>query len=393
VNGAPLDGVLVVAVEQAVAAPFATRQLADLGARVIKVERPGTGDFARHYDTRVAGLSSVFVWLNRGKESVELDIKSAGGRRVLDALLERADVFIHNIAPDAAAGLGLDSKTLQVSYPRLIAASVSGYGNGPLAASKAYDLLVQGETGLLSLSGDDDHYARVGLSIVDISAGMYAYAGIVAALHHRSRTGEALPVDVSLFDSLTEWLSYPLYWTMYGGEPPRRTGTRHAMIVPYGAYATAGGELIMLAVQSDAEWVRFCELVLEDPGVTRDERFATNERRVVNRAALDDRINATLGALGRKAVIDRLERAGLAYARVNRIEELATHEQLRSDSRWTTTGTEAGPVRTVLPPWLPPGRAERLGDVPALGQHTRTVLDWLGLSDPETVTREGTTAP
>ena len=379
---APLDGVLVVAVEQAVAAPFATRQLADLGARVIKIERPGTGDFARHYDTKVAGLSTVFVWLNRGKESVELDIKSPAGRRVLDGLLARADVFIHNIAPDAAAGLGLDPAALQAAYPRLIAAAVSGYGSGPLAGSKAYDLLVQGETGLLSLSGDDEHYARVGLSIVDISAGMYAYAGILAALHHRSRTGEALPVDISLFDSLTEWLSYPLYWTMYGGEPPRRTGTRHAMIVPYGAYATAGDEQVMLAVQSDAEWVRFCEFVLEDPGLTRDERFATNERRVANRAALDHRINARLGALDRKAVIDRLERAGMAYARVNRIEELATHEQLASDSRWTTTGTEAGPVRTVLPPWLPPGRAQHLGDVPALGQHTRSVLDWLGLDGP-----------
>ena len=390
--GAPLDGVMVVAVEQAVAAPFATRQLADLGARVIKIERPGTGDFARHYDTKVAGLSSVFVWLNRGKESVELDIKSAAGRRVLEALLERADVFIHNIAPDAAAGLGLDSKTLQASYPRLIAASVSGYGSGPLAGSKAYDLLVQGETGLLSLSGDDDHYARVGLSIVDIAAGMYAYAGILAALHHRARTGEVLPVDVSLFDSLTEWLSYPLYWTMYGGDPPRRTGTRHAMIVPYGAYATAGGEQIMLAVQSDAEWVRFCAVVLEDPGLTRDERFATNERRVANRAALDERINATLGALDRKAVIDRLERGDLAYARVNPIEELATHEQLASGDRWTTTGTEAGPVRTVLPPWVPPGREHGLGDVPALGQHTRAVLDWLGLGDPPII-KEGRTAP
>jgi itaconate CoA-transferase len=379
VSGAPLDGVVVVAVEQAVAAPFATRQLADLGARVIKVERPGTGDFARHYDTKVAGLCSVFVWLNRGKESVELDIKSPAGRTVLDALLERADVFVHNIAPDAAAGLGLDPKSVGAAHPGLIAAAVSGYGSGPLAGSKAYDLLVQGETGLLSLSGDEDHYARVGLSIVDISAGMYAYSAILAALLHRHRTGEALPVEVSLFDSLTEWLTYPLYWTMYGGEAPRRTGTRHAMIVPYGAYATAGGEQVMLAVQSDAEWVRFCATVLDDPGLTRDERFATNEARVANRAMLEDRIDATLGALDRAAVLERLARAGLACARVNRIEDLATHEQLASPERWTTTATEAGPVRTLLPPWLPPGRADRLGAVPALGEHTQSVLDWLGL--------------
>ena len=377
---APLEGVLVVALEQAVAAPFATRQLADLGARVIKIERPGAGDFARHYDTKVAGLCTVFVWLNRGKESVELDVKSAAGRRVLDALLERADVFVHNISPDAARALGLDTATLRASFPRLIPAAVSGYGSGPLAESKAYDLLVQGETGLLSLSGDEEHYARVGLSIVDISAGMYAYAGILTALHHRNRTGETLPVDVSLFDSLTEWLSYPLYYTMYGGEPPRRTGTRHAMIVPYGAYATAGGEQVMLAVQNNDEWLRFCSVVLEDATLAGDERFATNERRVRNREQLEERINATFGALDRAAVLDRLARADIACARVNPIEALATHEQLRSDDRWATTGTEAGPVRTVLPPWLPPGRADQLGDVPALGQHTRSVLDWLGLS-------------
>jgi itaconate CoA-transferase len=380
---APLDGVLVVALEQAVAAPFASRQLADLGARVIKIERPGTGDFARHYDTTVAGQCSVFVWLNRGKESVELDIKSPAGRRALDALLERADVFIHNIAPDAATDLGLDTKTLQASYPGLIAAAVSGYGSGPLAGSKAYDLLVQGETGLLSLTGDEEHYARVGLSIVDISAGMYVYAGILAALHHRSRTGEALPVDVSLFDSLTEWLSYPLYYTMYGGEAPRRTGTRHAMIVPYGAYPTAGGEQVMLAVQNHSEWVRFCAVVMEDAGLATDERFCTNERRVEHRVALEERINTTFGALERIAVLDRLARADIASARVNRIEELADHEQLRGDRRWVTTGTENGPVRTVLPPWSPPGRAQQLGDVPALGQHTGAVLDWLGLTaDP-----------
>ena len=387
-SAAPLDGVVVVAVEQAVAAPFATRQLADLGARVIKVERPATGDFARHYDRKVAGLSTVFVWLNRGKESVELDIRSPAGRRVLDALLARADVFIHNVAPDAAAGLGLDPATLQAAHPELIAAAVSGYGAGPLAGSKAYDLLVQGESGLLSLSGDEEHYARVGLSIVDISAGMYAYSSILAALHHRARTGEALPVEVSLFDSVVEWLSYPLYWTMFGGEPPRRTGTRHAMIVPYGAYPTAGGDQVMLAVQSDFEWVRFCATVLEDPGLTRDRRFATNEDRVANRAALEARIEAVFGVLDRTAVIGRLERAELACARVNRIEDLAGHEQLATADRWTTTGTEAGPVRTLRPPWLPPGRADGLGDVPALGQHTRAVLDWLGLGDLET-TAEG----
>jgi formyl-CoA transferase len=388
VTAGPLDGVVVVALEQAIAAPFASRQLADLGARVIKLERPETGDFARHYDSKVAGLSSVFVWLNRGKESIELDIKEAAGRRVLDALLERADVFIHNISPEAARRLGLDSATLRGSFPGLIAAAVSGYGaSGPLASSKAYDLLVQGETGLLSLNGDEDHYARVGISVADISAGMYAYASILAALHHRSRTGQALAVNVSLFDSLTEWLSYPLYYTMYGGEPPRRMGTNHPTIAPYGAYATGGGDQVLLAVQSEGEWLRFCTTVLEDPGVAADPRFASNERRVEHRDALDGLINRCLAATDRVAVIARLERAGLAYARVNPIERLAGHEQLASDDRWTTTNTEAGPIRTLRPPWAPEGPDGGFGDVPALGQHTRSVLDWLGL------TTEGISAP
>jgi itaconate CoA-transferase len=382
VTAAPLDGVLVVAVEQAVAAPFATRQLADLGARVIKIERPGTGDFARHYDSKVNGVSSVFVWLNRGKESVELDIKSPGGRTVLDALLERADVFIHNIAPDAAKALRLDPATLRNRFPELIPAAVSGYGSsGPLASSKAYDLLVQGETGLMSLNGDEEHYARVGISIADISAGMYAYASVLAALYHRSQTGQSLPVDVSLFDSLAEWLSYPLYSTMHSGKPPRRTGTRHGAIVPYGAYPTAGGEQVLLAVQNDAEWRRFCVHVLEDPALADDPSFSSHERRVEQEAELDRRINAALEPLDRVTVLARLAAAGIACARVNPIEQLAAHEQLASEERWTTTGTESGAVRTLLPPWVPDGRSGDLGAVPALGQHTQDVLDWLRSED------------
>jgi len=375
----PLDGVVVVALEQAVAVPFATRQLADLGARVIKLERPGSGDFARSYDTKVGGMSSAFVWLNRGKESVEIDIKSDDGRVLLDALLQRADVFIHNISPSAATRAGLDSDTLQRSYPNLIAGSVSGYGSsGPLAESKAYDLLIQGETGLLSLNGDDEHMAKVGISIADISAGMYAYSSLLAAILHRWRTGEALPVDISLFDSLTEWLGYPMYYTMYGGEAPRRTGMSHATIAPYGAFAVGRDDQILIAVQNDHEWIHFCSEVLRQSDLASDPRFLSHELRVAHGDELDELIAMCFEHLDRSTVMDRLGNAGIATARINTIGYLAHHEQLADPRRWTSTGTEVGPVTTVLPPWIP-REGLTYGDVPALGQHTAQVRTWLGL--------------
>ena len=374
----PLDGIVVVAMEQAVAVPFATRQLADLGARVIKIERPGTGDFARHYDAKVGGLSSAFLWLNRGKESMELDVTTGEGRATLDRLLARADVFLHNISPAAAARRGLDSASLARAHPHLIAGSVSGYGgHGPMAGAKAYDLLVQGETGIMALNGTGDDLAKVGISIADVSAGMYAYASVLAAIHHRSRTGEALPVDVSLFDSLTEWLLYPMYYTLHGGTAPKRMGTSHATIAPYGGFRTADGRMVLLGVQNDREWPRFCADVLGEPDLAGDPRFGSHESRVAHRDELDRAIADRLSRLDRDTVVARLEAAGLANARLNGIEDLPGHEQLADPARWVDTGTEAGTVRTVAPPWAPAGHDGRYGDVPALGEHTAAVRAWL----------------
>ncbi|GGL40149.1 CaiB/BaiF CoA transferase family protein [Nocardia jinanensis] len=379
----PLSGTLVVAMEQAVAVPFATRQLADLGARVIKIERPGTGDFARGYDAKVKGLSSAFLWLNRGKESLELDTKSEHGQKILDALLRRADVFLHNISPGAARRQGIDSVTLSSRYPDLICGSVCGYGTtGPMADAKAYDLLVQGETGLMSLNGDEENLAKVGISIADIAAGMYTYSSVLAAVHHRSRTGEALPVDISLFDSLTEWLSYPMYYTQFGGTAPRRMGTSHATIAPYGGFETAEGTRILLAVQNDREWNRFCAQVICRPDCAEDPRFGSHEARVDNRAALDRLITEEIARLDHAIVESRLIAAGIAFARINTIDQLHTHEQIVGRDRWARTGSEVGQLHTLRPPWFPQGHVPDFGDVPALGEHTDSILTWLGCEDP-----------
>ncbi len=378
-TGLPLSGVIVVAMEQAVAVPFATRQLADLGARVIKIERPDTGDFARAYDGKVNGLSSAFVWLNRGKESIELDTKSSTGGQVLAALLEQADVFLHNISPGAARRQGLDSKTLSAAHPNLICGSVSGYGTtGPMAETKAYDLLVQGETGLMSLNGDKDNFAKVGISVADIAAGMYTYSSVLAAIHHRSRTGEVLPVDVSLFDSLTEWLSYPMYYTQHGGVPPRRMGTSHATIAPYGGFATADGKRVLLAVQNDREWRRFCAHVIELPDMAEDIRFNSHSARVDNREELDTIVAERISILELTSVENRLDEAGVAFARMNTIDQLHTHEQILTRDRWVSTGSEVGQLDTLMPPWFPAGHTPDFGNIPSLGEHTDDVLAWLG---------------
>nr|WP_296766870.1 CaiB/BaiF CoA-transferase family protein [Rhodococcus sp. (in: high G+C Gram-positive bacteria)] len=394
----PLAGIVVVAVEQAVAVPFATRQLADLGARVIKIERPGTGDFARGYDDKVSGISSAFVWLNRGKESIELDIKSRSGRAVLDALLGRADIFLHNISPSAARRQGLDSATLAALHPTLICGSVSGYGSGgPLSDAKAYDLLIQGEAGLMSLNGDKDNFAKVGISVADIAAGMYVYSSALAALFHRSRTNEALPIDVSLFDSLAEWLSYPMYYTKHGGTAPERMGTSHATIAPYGGFETADGQRILLAVQNDREWRRFCDAVMERAEFAIDPRFGSHAARVDNRLALDDEIARTLREIDYASLVKRLDAADIAYARMNTIDQLATHEQLDSRGRWTPTGSEVGDIDTLLPPWFPENHVPRFGSIPSLGEHTEQVLDWIAddleLPPPTTATQERAMKP
>lgn len=370
----PLDGLLVVSLEQAVAAPFATRQLADLGARVIKVERPGDGDFARGYDRTVLGQASYFVWLNRGKESVQLDVKSAAGREALAALLARADVFVQNLAPGAAARLGLGAAVLADRYPRLICCSVSGYGpDGPYAAKKAYDLLVQCEAGLLSVTGTPEEPCKAGISVADIAAGMYAYSGVLTALYERERTGRGSSVEVSLLDALGEWMSQPFYYSVYGGREPRRTGARHASISPYGPYQACGG-VVFLGLQNDREWAVLCERVLGRPDLVTDERFATNPDRVTHDAELTAIIEAVFGSLTPDEVVTRLEAAGIASARLRTPAEFAAHPQLAARDRWREVDTPAGPVRALLPPVTVPGREAAMGAVPAPGQHTEAVL-------------------
>ena len=370
-QGLPLAGIVVVALEQAVAAPFATRQLADLGARVIKVERPGTGDFARGYDRSVLGQASYFVWLNRGKESVELDVKSADGQEALAALLAGADVFVQNLAPGAAERLGLGAGELRARHPRLICCSVSGYGpDGPYARKKAYDLLVQCEAGLLSVTGTPEVPCKAGISVADIAAGMYAYSGILTALYERERTGSGSALEVSLLDALGEWMSQPYYYAVYGGQEARRTGARHASISPYGPYL---GGRVFLGLQNDREWAVLCERVLRRPDLITDERFATNPDRVAHDAELTAIIEAALGSMTPEAVVALLDEAGIASAQLRTPAEFAAHPQLAP--RWREVDTPAGPVRALLPPVTVPGREAAMGAVPALGQHTDEVLD------------------
>ncbi len=375
----PLDGVLVVALEQAVAAPFATRQLADLGARVIKVEREGGGDFARDYDRTVRGQASYFVWLNRGKESIELDVKSERGQRILAALLARADVFVQNLAPGAADRLGLAAADLRARHPRLICCSVSGYGpDGPYRQKKAYDLLVQCEAGLLSVTGTAETPAKAGISVADIAAGMYAFSGVLTALYERERTGAGTSFEVAMLDALGEWMSQPYYYSVYGGQPPRRTGARHASISPYGPYAAGDGQ-VFLGLQNEREWALLCREVLRRPELIDDPRFATNTDRVAN----DDQLTPIIEAALRDRPADQVERwldeAGIANARLRTPAEFAEHPQLAARDRWREVGSPGGPVRALLPPVTVPGREPAMGPIPALGEHTAAIVAELGL--------------
>ena len=370
----PLDGITVVALEHAVAAPFATRQLADLGARVIKIERPATGDFARHYDQSVLGQASYFVWLNRGKESVELDVRSADGQAATAALLTRADVFVQNLVPGAAERLELGAEALRARYPRLICCSVSGYGpDGPYRHKKAYDLLVQCEAGLLSVTGTPGEPCKAGISVADIAAGMYAFSGVLTALYERERTGHGSSFDVALLDALGEWMSQPYYYTVYGDEAVRRTGARHASISPYGPYSVAGGQ-VFLGLQNDREWAVLCERVLRRPELTTDPRFATNTDRVTHDDELTRIIQDALRALSPDATAALLDEAGIANARLRTPAEFAAHPQLDARDRWREVDTPGGPVRALLPPVTAPGREAAMGAVPALGQHTAAVM-------------------
>jgi itaconate CoA-transferase len=377
----PLDGVMVVALEQAVAVPFATRHLADLGARVIKVERPRDGDFARDYDRTVHGQASHFIWLNRGKESIELDIKSSAGQAVLAALLARADVFVQNLAPGAADRLGLGPELLRARHPRLICCSVSGYGpEGPYRHKKAYDLLVQCEAGLLAITGTPEEPVKAGISVADIAAGMYAYAGVLTALYERERTGLGTSVEVALLDALGEWMSQPFYYHVYGGQPVRRSGARHASISPYGPYAVPGGQ-VFLGLQNDREWKVLCERILHRPDLITDGRFRTNPDRVTNDHLLTPIIEGALATLPAGRLAEMLDEAGIANARLRTPQEFAAHPQLRARDRWREVDTPGGPVRALLPPVTVPGREAAMGPVPALGQHTAAILAELGLDD------------
>ena len=387
----PLDGITVVALEQAVAAPFATRQLADLGARVIKIERPGAGDFARGYDQSVNGMSAYFVWLNRSKESLTLDVKHPSARDILGRLIAKADVFIQNLAPGAAGRLGLAAQTLLVQHPRLIACDLSGYGDtGPYAQKKAYDLLVQSEAGVLSITGTPETQAKVGISIVDISAGMYAYSGILTALYQRERTGLGTRVEVTMFEALGEWMSHPLYYTHFGGRAPRRSGPDHATIVPYGRFRCKGDAFVMMGIQNEREWVAFCKQVLGNDALAADSRYDNNTKRTACRAEVVLLIETVFAALTAEQVVARLDAAGIANARINTPDEVWDHPQFKARNRWREVGTPAGPIPALLPPVTMPGFEARLDPVPAVGEHTAEILADIGYSAHEVAAlREG----
>lgn len=382
----PLSGVTVVALEQAVAAPLATRHLADWGARVIKIERPGTGDFARGYDARVRGQSSYFVWLNRSKESLTLDLKQPDAARILERLLTKSDVFVHNLAPGAIDRLGFATDALRTRHPRLIICAISGYGSsGPYRDRKAYDLLVQSEAGLVSVTGTPETPSRAGISVADIAAGLYAYSAILTALLGRTTTGEGSAIEVSLLDALGEWMGHPFYYTVYGGSPLPRSGAHHASIAPYGPCGSRDGRPVYLGIQNDREWIRFCERVLERPELARDPRFATNAARVEHREALQPMVDEVFQHLTVEETVARLDAAGIANARLNTVEEFAAHPQLMARDRWREIDSPAGSVRALLPPAIIDGLEPAMGAVPALGQHTDAILAGLGY-DSATIT-------
>ncbi|HEX9924545.1 MAG TPA: CaiB/BaiF CoA-transferase family protein [Anaerolineae bacterium] len=370
----PLSGVKVVTLEQAVAAPFCSRQLADLGADVIKVERPGSGDFARSYEGSLNGLSGHFAWLNRGKRSVVLDLKQAEDRATLGKLLARADVFIHNLAPGAVERLGFGYEALQAEQPRLIWCGISGYGSdGPFRDKKAYDLLVQAEAGVVSLTGSPDAPAKVGVSVADIAAGLYSYASIMAALLNRARTGRGERIDISMLECLVEWAMPSLYMWHGTGQMPERVGVRHNMIVPYGAYACADGS-VNFAIQNQREWGRFCRLVLERPELVDDGRFATNARRLANRVELETLVEQVFASLTAREIIRRLEAAEIANGAVNDMAAVINHAQLAARERWTEVASPNGLIKAMLPPHNLSSAPPHMGAVPALGEHTRQVL-------------------
>lgn len=375
----PLKDVTVVAIEQAVAAPFASRQLADLGARVIKIERPGVGDFAREYDDTVRGLASHFVWLNRSKESLTLDVKRPDANHILHRLLTKTDVFIHNLAPGAVKRLGFDSCDLQANYPRLIICEISGYGSsGPYRDKKAYDLLVQNEAGLVSITGTPDAPSKVGISIADIAGGMYAFSGILTALVSRHKTGRGCAMEVSLLEALGEWMGYAMYYAGYGGTAPPRAGDSHAAIAPYGPFATRDGKVVYLGVQNEREWARFCTVVLGLPSLVTAPQFASNSKRVQHVAELRETIESVFSQSCSAEIIARLDRAQIANGRMNTVQEFLDHPQLAARHRWREVASPVGPLRALLPPVTMTNVEPTMGPIPALGEQTLAILRELG---------------
>lgn len=377
----PLDGITVLTLEHAIAAPFCTRQLADLGARVIKVERPGVGDFARAYDERVHGMASHFVWTNRSKESLTLDVKHDESRKILHRLLESADVLVQNLAPGAAARLGMSFEALHEKYPKLIVCDISGYGaDGPYRDKKAYDLLIQSESGFLSVTGTQDEPSKAGCSVADIAAGMYAYTNILAALIQRGRTGKGCRIDVSMLESMVEWMSFPMYYAFDGATPPVRAGASHATIYPYGPFPAGDGKTVMLGLQNEREWAVFCEQVLQQPALATDERFVTNSLRSAARKELYAIIRDVFSSMTAEQVTERLEKAQIANARLNEMKDLWEHAQLRARQRWAEVASPVGSLPALLPPGASTGWQARMDAIPALGQHTDAILSNLGYS-------------
>ena len=380
----PLDGITVVSLEHAIAAPFCTRQLADLGARVIKIERPDTGDFARAYDERVNGMASHFVWVNRSKESLTLDLKQASALNALKALLKTADVLVQNLAPGAAARMGLTTKDLHADNPSLIVCDISGYGNdGPYRDKKAYDLLIQSEAGFLSVTGTPETPSKSGNSIADIAAGMYAYSNILAALLQRQKTGLGCSIDVSMLESLGEWMNYPMYYAYEGATPPPRNGASHATIYPYGPFKTGDGGTIMLGLQNEREWLAFCEVVLGNAALANDVRFDKNSKRNQNREILADMIHASFSQLSSDEVIAKLDQAQIANARLNDMEGLWKHPQLAARQRWVSVESPAGSIPALLPPGINDQFEYRMDPIPAVGEHTNSILIELGLNSDQ----------